>query len=445
MVKNTALNKLMSGSKVRAFKWEEGKFICINKDGQIVDNNGNTFNMMTSKETKWELFKEPVASAGGTDNKEVIQLIKDLTKRVDTLQESLDSKAAPAVDIDSYEIADEVKSAIGGEIKEAIEQNMPQEEKTHEETVKIFYGVSKLNEVRELFKAELLNCNERKDVLTTVTKYIPFCWMGGRKIKTVARYYTDMRNVIKDVGDQYEDLALDLFSIPTDVYERIKKADTKKVLEKLDNQETFDEESIRSMIDRLRSQIELSMELGEDATADDFKENGLPIAKQQTADRARAYLYSTYLAFVTGRRNAEILKTLELVKKNDGWYYKGINKKGVEGQEIKAVSLEEDFDFLVKVLDQVRKDLDTTKMKNTEVNSKFNHIFNKAFKKITETTYTFHDAREIFAELAYLDFGKIKGTEREEIDYKSDALGHEVDKERLVSTEHYMTMKKSEK
>ena len=55
--------------------------------------------------------------------------------------------------------------------------------------------------------------------------------------------------------------------------------------------------------------------------------------------------------------------------------------------------------------------------------------------------YTYHDLREIYAEIAYHDFGKKEGTDREEIDYKSDILGHQVDKDRLVATEHYMTKK----
>jgi hypothetical protein len=47
--------------------------------------------------------------------------------------------------------------------------------------------------------------------------------------------------------------------------------------------------------------------------------------------------------------------------------------------------------------------------------------------------------REIYADLAYREFGLKDGTDREEIDYKSDILGHQVDKDRLVATEHYMT------
>ncbi len=448
MVKNTALNKLMNGDKVRVTKWDKKRFILVDDKGQIVDNEGKTFNMMASKDKAWELFKEPISTSTGGNTKELEKMIKLLTDEVKglkettaDLQQAVNNQDCTTRDIDSSDVADEVIHAVDDKIEQAIKDNMPQEERTHEETVKIFYGVSSLKEVRESFKTELLNCKEKKETLLTVTKFIPYCWMGGRKIKTVARYYADMRNVIKDVADEYQDIALDLFSVPTDVYERIKKADTEKVLEKLDQKEVFDINQMRNIITSLKGNIETVMELGEDATIEDYKNNNVPVGKQQTEPRIRAYLYASYLALVTGRRITEILKTLTLVKKKNEWIFGGITKKKGGKVELKAFVLDNDYDFLNTVLNQIRQDINTTKMQNTEVNSKFNHIFNRSFQRISGTKYTFHDLREIYSELAYIDYGNKKGTEREEVDFKSEILGHEVDKNRLISTEHYMTKK----
>lgn len=444
MVKNTAITKVFSGEMVRATNWDKDKYIVVNKDGQTVDEKGKPFNIVTAKEKKWEVYVKPAPVAGNTDNSELIKMIEALTEQVSDLQETIrtkDENVTVEQTVDSYEIADEVSQAVEAKVEQALKENMPQEEKSHEETVKIFYGVSSLKEVRELFKEELLNCNEKKDVMLTVTKYIPYCWMGGRKIKTVARYYADMRNVIKDVNDQYQDLALEMFSVPADVYERIKKADTEKVLEKIDSKETFDVEQIKGTMKELKAYIEIAQSLGDEATAEDYKNNGVPIAKQQTATQARAYLYASYLAFATGRRNTEILKSLELVKKKNVWYYKGLTKKGLPDEEIKAVALDKDFNFLKGLIAQIRKDVNTEKLTNQEVNSKYNHVYNRSLKRITGLNYTFHDAREIYAEIAYLEFGNKKGTEREEQDFKADILGHEIDKDRLVATDHYRTKK----
>jgi len=443
MVKSTALNKLMNGEKVRAKGWDEEKYIVVNKEGQIVDNEGKIFNMMASKEKTWELYKEPESEATLTDNTEVLKMLEKLMNEVKELKKAKSNNNV-VCDVDSDDIAsavaDEVIDAVEHKVTQAIKDNVPQEERTHDDIVKIFYGVTSLKEVRELFKQDLLNCKDKRDVALTVTKYIPYCWMGARSIKTVARYYSDMRNVIKDVNDQFQDYALELFSVPQDVYERIKKADTKKVLDKLEaDKETFDVKEIENTISDLKQEVLKALELSADVTIGQWKANGLPISKQQSVDRARAYLFATYIAFVTGRRITEILKSLELVKKEDGWYYKGIMKKGSEGVEVKAYSLDDDYELLSKLLKQLREDIDTSNMTNQEVNSKFNHIFNRALKNITGLKYTFHDLREIFAEMAYLKFGKKNGSDREKEDFISDILGHEINKDRLVSANHYMT------
>jgi len=444
MVKNTAINKLFSGEMVRATNWDKDKYIVANEQGQPVDNEGKPFNVITAKEKKWEVYVKPAPATATADNSELVKMIEALTNQVTELQQTINDKEENVTveqEINSHEVADEVSEVVSSTVEQAIKDNLPQEEKSHEETIKIFYGVSSLKEVRAQFKDELINCKEKRDTIRVVAKYIPYCWMGARKINTVKRYYTDMRNVIKDVADQWQDLALELFSIPAEVYDRLNEADKKKVLEKIDTKETFDVTQIKNVISQLKHNIETVQSLGAKATEEDYKNNGVPIAKQQKVSQARSYLYATYIALVTGRRNTEILKTLELVKKKNVWYYKGLSKKGSEGVEIEAVSLDDDFNFLKGLIAQIRKDVDTKELSHQQVNSKYNHIFNRSFKRITGTNFTFHDAREIYAEIAYLDFGKDKGTEREEIDFKSDILGHEIDKDRLVSTEHYMTKK----
>jgi len=444
MIKSTAINKLFSGEMIRATNWDKDRYIVVNEQGQPVDNNGKPFNILTAKEKKWEIYVKPVSKITATDNTELIKMIEALSNKVDKLQQTINNREDNIIieqEIDSSELIDEVSEVVGSTVEKVIKESLPQEEKSHEETIKIFYGVSTLQDVREQFKNELINCKEKRDTIRVVAKYIPYCWMGARKINTVKRYYTDMRNVIKDVADEWQDLALELFSIPADVYERLNEADRKKVLEKIDTKETFDVTQIKNIIKQLKQHIKKVQSLGDKATEEDFKNNGIPIAKQQKVSQARSYLYATYLALVTGRRNTEILKTLELVQKKDGWYYKGLIKKGTDGIEIKAVSLDNDFNFLKSLIEQIRKDIDTKNLSHQQVNSKYNHIFNRSFKRITGTNFTFHDAREIYAEIAYLEFGKNKGTEREEIDFKSEILGHEIDKDRLVSTEHYMTKK----
>jgi len=445
MVRNTAITKLFSGNgeKLRATTWEKGRYIVANKDGAIVDNKGKSFNIMTAKEKTWELFKEPTPAITA-DNTELMNMIKTLTDEVKGLKEQVSNQEAPTVevesDVNSYEVASEVVGSIGGEVEKAIKENMPQEDK-NEETVKLFYGVSKLDEVRELFKEELTNSKDKRAVLKTLTRFIPYCWMSGRKVNTAIRYYTDLRNVIKEVGGDYQDLSLELFIMPQDVHERVKKINDKKVIDKLANRETFDISEMKSITTMLKNNVLTAISLGDEATIEDWKNNALPVAKQQKIQQARTYLYTTYLSLVTGRRITEILKNLEILEIDGKWFYKGLDKKNMDEATVEAFSLDTDFELLQQLVSQIRKDTDTTGMTNKQVNSKYNHIFNRAFKRITGTDFTFHDAREIYAEIAYIDFGKDNGTEREEMDFKADILGHEIDKDRLLATEHYMKKK----
>ncbi len=427
MTKNTAMQKLMDGAKVRATKWEQSKYIYLNDSMQIVDDKNKPFNIKSCKEKTWELYKEPEIG-----NIELINIVKELAdeiKKIKLLIENQDTDIN--VDIDTNEL----KEIIRDEIKEAI-----REEETTEnakDMMKIVYGTNNITEIKEMFKDELLKCNDKRDVAKTVSKFIPFCWMG-HKMKTVARYYTDMRNIIKEVNDEFMEFALDLFKLDSEVYERIKEIDTKKVLDKMQDKETFDIETIEKTMKQVKDWATKALKMG-DVSIDEWKAAGLPIQKQQTVQRARAYLFAIYLALATGRRITEILKTLEIVKKEDGWYYRGLTKKYSDSFEIKAVALDNDFEFLAKLLQQIRKDIDTKNMTNAQVNSKFNHIFNRALKNITGLKYTFHDLREIFAELAYLKFGKKNGSDREKEDFISDILGHEINKDRIVSANHYMT------
>lgn len=440
MTKNSAMTKLMSGTKVFSKGWEEGKYIYMNvKSGQILDNNDKPFNLITSTEKAWFEYKEPKKTNCPTpDNTELINMIKNLMSEVKSIKEA---QEAQYIDIDSNDVAEEVTTALKQDIEKSIKENMPQDETSIKDMVKIFYDVETSQEVKNLFKQELSACEDKIDTAKAISKFIPYCWMGGRKIKTVARYYADMRNIIKEVDNQFQDYSLELFSIPSDVYERITKADTRKVIVKMEDKETFSLSEINEIISDLKNKCNTALKLGDNATIEKWSNAGLPIAKQQTVERARAYIFTAYLTLVTGRRITEILKTLSLVKKENKWYFKGIAKKGSDNIEILAVTLDEDIEFLNKLLMQIRKDIDTKDMKNTQVNSKYNHIFNRSLKNLTGLKYTYHDFREIYADLAYRKYGLKNGTDREEMDYKSDILGHQIDKDRLTATEHYMTKK----
>jgi len=412
--KSKALENLMSGKKISAVSWDNNRYIYIDDRGQIVDNKGELFNFMATEEDKWSLYIE---NKKEVENKALMSEINKLHEMIETLMKQKPTTTANIVD----------KSCINKADREEMEL--------------FFYGATG-SAIKELFKSELEDIKDKNSLIKVITKFIPYCWMG-KKFATARAYYVDMRNIIKEVlsDSSYLDIALDLFMIPSEVHDEVKKADSKKVIEKINDRQTFNPEEIYELIDFLKTNIKKAIKLGRKATVEDFKKAGIPIAKQQTPAQARAYLFSIYLALVTGRRIGEILKTLEIVKEGGVWYFKGITKKGQDDVKIPAVICDDDINFVKSVLMWIRKDLDTSKLTLKQVNSKYNMVFNRSLKRITGTNYTFHDLREIYAELCYLKHGKVKGTEREELDYKAKILGHDIDPDRLLATEHYMTMK----
>lgn len=394
MNKDDIINALFKGSKVKSVTWSADKFVFMNESGQIVDSNGKAFNLMATKDTEWVIWTE--RSNDSRVNLELLELVKSLKGEMTELKNRV---------------------IIDGMTNE------------NQDLLKIVYDVDSIASLKELFQVALTEANTKMEVTKVITKFIPFCWLGGRKLNTIASYYRDMRTIIKEVGGDYQDLSLDLFALEGEVYDHINNKSINIVKEKAEenNKDEYDGDAMESLLLDLKRKI---------------VDDDIDVAKQQTLERARAYLYATYLALATGRRSIEILKTLEIVKDGDTCYYQGIAKKSDNNVKIEAYSLDRDFEFLIKILAKLREDLPTNNLTAKEVNSKYNRIFNRAFKKLTNTDYTFHDAREIYSDLLYIKEGYSDGSWTEEHNFKGKILGHEIKADRLTASQYYMTKKR---
>ena len=411
-----AMGAVMSGKHLTGKGWDAERYIYADKEkgGQVFDNNGKPFNMMTTNIKEWSVWVEPkaVASAFPAEFKAIME---NMAKELKELKQSVNNDGMT---------------------------------NKNQELLKLVYGVESIKDLKELFKNRWSEVDSKKDASKVIIEFIPFCWLGGREINTVASYYRDMRNIIKEIDNDYTELGLDLFILKGEVYDRIAEKSMNTVKEKSEDatREEYDGEQIEEVISELKEKCQTALGLSLDdledkAQVEAWKEAGLPIAKQQTVNRARAYLFSSYLVLTTGRRNAEILKTLEIIKENKEWFYKGIGKKTTKDAKIKAYSLDTDFAFLQSLLIRIRKDLDTSKLTEKQVNSKYNRIFNRAFKKLTQMDYTFHEAREISTDMLYIRDGYKTGEWTEEFNFKAETLGHEIKEDRLKATHNYMTKK----
>lgn len=446
--------------KFTSTQWEEDNFI-MQQDGQIIDHEGNPFNLMTAEDTEWIVWVEPKP----TQNTPIItkkEALKALFsgERVKALEwdnKALEVKGGQILLNDKapfnimtakekdWVIIEECKNTQNesqqiAELKAMLEkvlaQNSAKEAKHTDgrsteaqanttDTLKEVYGVSTPKEVQAQFKEKLENAHSTLDVEKAVCEYIPYCWIGNRTLGTTSVYYSNMRKVIEELkNEDHRERGLNLFVAPQSVYETVQAKITENKKEEIRNKNTFEKKYIEDLMKKIKDKI----------LSDDFSDH----PRQTDEEREKAYWAYAYLTIVTGRRQSEILKTLEIKKKNKVWQYCGIIKDREEGKCIDAYALDEDFEFLSDLVDYIQSHLESDKFTKREINSKFNNPFNNALKhkRITGLAFNASDYRDIYAELLWLKEADKKGSQIDKRDFKAKVLGHKYDG-KLSATEHY--------
>ena len=405
--KADALAALFAGKRVRAVDWDSDALYV--KDNQVLINGSKPYNIMEAKEDRWVIVEDEPA---GAPTKEIAELKEMLQQLIDAKEVAPDQKDSATAPKDGRDTQAQAVAA---------------------ETLNALYGASTPAEVLEKFGQQLNAATNTRDVTLTVCEFIPFAWIGGKTMATAKTYYTKLRNVARTVeNEQYRELALALCLPPQSLYEAIQqKTDTAKK-EKIRDEESFEIEAMHEILEKLSGLIE-----GGDEAIKSVK------TRQQTLERAKAYVYATYLALVTGRRMIEILQTLRIEKRGDEYFFCGIAKdRSEEDKCIKAYLVEGDFVTISKLLEYVQEHIRETGgegMSPTKINSKFNNPFNGAFKRLTGTGYTFKDARDIYAELLWDKMGE-GDSWVDKRDFRAKVLGHEYDAS-LSTPEHYMGLK----
>ena len=301
-------------------------------------------------------------------------------------------------------------------------ESIAREEKTEREALfKSLYGGHTWTKVKKTFISDFRKCKNHDEVSDVYNKYIPYIWYT-RTLNTAIGKYTDFRNVIRELDTRQSNHALEtIFSIgDSDKAKGIfayKEQTTKtKVIDKIENSsEDLNPKDVEKLVNNLRDYI------------DNFearrKEGKIKVYSSANPDIVKAYYVSFLLGLVTGRRQVEILKTLEISSKRGVVTYKGLSKlpKNDNGSPKTGKIIFMSIKDAQKYLRLLRKLLPTDNMTTVEVNKKYNGMFNKAFKDrlvnddlniISETKTSkktlfsadgakFHNLRACFAETTY--------------------------------------------
>ncbi|MDQ7083901.1 MAG: hypothetical protein Q9M36_02780 [Sulfurovum sp.] len=390
--KQEALSALYDGKSVKVASWVDKRVYM--KEGQVVTNDGELFNIMLEKSKEWIIIEDEVENLS-LDTQAIMNELSDLKNMLKYFQPQ-----AHQTD---------------GRSKEATA--------TTSELLEDVYGVSTPAAIQKNFFDELESAKSSRDVEQIVCQYIPYCWIGGRTLGTTSVYYSNMRNVIKDLKNEtYRNLALELFLPPQKLYETVqmKISDNKK--EDIRDKNVFDKKHVKNLIVSIKEKIQ----------SDNYSEK----PRQTALDREKAYYAYSYLTIVTGRRQSEILKTLEIKNDDGNIEFCGILKDKEDGKCIDAFSLDDDFDFQSDLLDYIHAHINSDKFTEKQINGKFNHSFNNALKRITSTDYTAKNWRDIYAEMMWIKSDENSESTADKRDFKAKVLGHEYDG-RLTATEHY--------
>lgn len=460
--KDKIFSEIFKGTKFRSTKWKEDKYIEVKK-GQIIDNKGDIFNLVNEKHNEWMVWTAPKPKTNTMTREEALQTLYK-GKRVKAINwddkelqvkngqiflndsepfNIMTAKETDWIVIETCEEPNNVSNQFS-EIKTMLEEllsrdstsikeikinkqmdgrNIQKQASTNELLTEV-YGVNTPKKIQTQFKKKLESANNTMDIQKTVCEYIPYCWIGDRRLGTTSVYYSDMRKIIKEIKNKnYRDIGLSLFLPPDKLYETVqtKISDNKK--EEIRNKNTFDLQYIKDMITKIKNKL----------LSDDFTDK----PRQTKEEREKAYWAYAYLTIVTGRRQAEILKSLELKKVKGVWQYCGIAKDREDNKCINAYTIdEEDYDLLSDLTDYIQEHINADIWTLRKINSKFNNSFNNALKRITGTTFKASDWRDIYAEILWIEKGKKEGSNIDKRDFKAKVLGHKYD-HKLSATEHY--------
>lgn len=247
------------------------------------------------------------------------------------------------------------------------------------------YGSSRWSDIKELFTSDLKKCKTHDDINKLYNKYIPYIWFG-RALNTVIKKYTDFRTLIGDSGSKHAKYALEtVFLVGETVVNKepfnigiygvtTAKANKRQLNKKRSDLRKIDvKKDFEKLVHTLKYKID----------NDIFK-----TTSSQTVEMVRAYHLIMLLALVTGRRQVELLKTLEIdynKNRKQKIYFKGIVKKGSKNLEKEAGTIL----FLTvqetkKYLKMLRQSLPAESLDNTRINQKYNGVIANALGSYVE-------------------------------------------------------------
>lgn len=257
---------------------------------------------------------------------------------------------------------------------------------------------------------------------TIYNKYIPYLW-ADRSVYTARNLYQSVLKELRatKMAKAKKEAIEKVFTLSTAFFTALNTISQNKEVERMNDKTEFSiDHHIAKMIDVKNSIIEKKI-----------KGHGV-----QSDEQATANAIAVYLAMATGRRTFEILQTLRLVKQKGEIYFAGLAKKGDDDETLyPAILLDDDFAFIKKSIEKMRKTLGTEELTAKQINQKYSVVLNRATAKLLGEDVTMHELRERYAEICVQ---KKRPSDMDEGLFRDFVLGHDT---KLKASDFYKSQK----
>ena len=273
------------------------------------------------------------------------------------------------------------------------------------------FGVTHWKDLKNIFVDEAKKIKGKKEAFEFSNKWLFYLYFDSSNY-TLKNRSLEMRKEL--LSNNIDEVVVNLFKLPGEYYNALNAKDEEIVKAVLTddfksdfNYEVFVDETIKKFIEIVGAK-EISLN-----------------SSSQNINRELSYYKMFVLALATGRRQIEILRTLEISKKKDLVIYNGLAKKNNKELAKVEAPILMDLNLAKKWLKDIREEFKITEeMTNKEVNSKYNGSIGKALVRIFKDIEIkeFHFFRTCYAETCYKKFGGEKDKEL----YFAEILGHEI-------------------
>lgn len=280
---------------------------------------------------------------------------------------------------------------------------------TRQEYLSEVFGTSLWREISQKFIKEGKQVKTINEALNFTNKWSMYLYYDS-SIHTIKNKSKEMRDLLE--ANNLNNL-VDGFKIEGVIYGYLKKVYKDKLGS--DFEAKNKEESIFNHLEFTQNQIKI--------LEDRIKNKNFIMTSNSAKEESEMfYLKLFLLALATGRRQIELLQSLEISKKKDLAVFKNLSKKQIEKEFFCEAPILIDIFEAKKLLNDVREYLSkygVEKMNANQINSKFNGRIGMALKRYIGN-YTFHYLRSCYAHSCF----ELYGGDRDKTLYFQEILGH---------------------